>query len=133
MAHAAGMQLSVIALLGIAMERSDEHARATAELVTRMDPEFFSALTVTIVPDTPLDRLARKGRFEVPPVDALLGELRTMVDEARPTSAVFRTNHASNYLPLAGRLPHDRARIVATIDAALGGKVGLRPEWQRGL
>src|SRR5260221_5279247 len=44
-AHAAGMQLSVIALLGIAMERTDEHARATGDLVTRMDPEFFSALT----------------------------------------------------------------------------------------
>lgn len=132
-AHASGMQLSVIALLGIAMERSDEHARATAELVTRMDPEFFSALTVTIVPDTPLDRLARKGRFEVPPPEGLLCELRTMVDEARPTNAVFRTNHASNYLPLAGRLPHDRARIVATIDAALSGHVRLRPEWQRGL
>lgn len=133
MAHGAGMQLSVIALLGIAMERSEEHARATADLVTRMDPEFFSALTVTIVPDTPLDRLARKGRFEVPPVGALLAELRTMVAEARPTSAVFRTNHASNYLPLAGRLPDDAARIVATIDAALGGKVALRPEWRRGL
>lgn len=132
-AHAAGMQLSVIALLGIGMERSEEHARATADLVTRMDPEFFSALTVSIVPDTPLDRLARKGRFEVPPLEGLLGELRTMVDEARPTNAVFRTNHASNYLPLAGRLPHDRARIVATIDAALSGQVRLRPEWQRGL
>jgi radical SAM superfamily enzyme YgiQ (UPF0313 family) len=132
-AHAANLQLSVIALLGIAMERSDEHARATAALVTEMDPAFFSALTVTVVPDTPLDRLAKKGRFAVPPVPALLAELRTMVAEARPTNALFRTNHASNYLPLAGRLPRDRDRIVATIDAALGGEVQLRPEWQRGL
>jgi hypothetical protein len=46
---------------------------------------------------------------------------------------VFRTNHASNYLPLAGVLPVDRERIVATIDAALDGRVPLRPEWQRGL
>lgn len=132
-AHAAGMQLSVIALLGIAMERSDEHARATADLVTKMDPEFFSALTVTVVPDTPLDRLARKGRFAVPPIPSLLGELRTMVAEARPTDAVFRTNHASNYLPLGGRLPRDRDRIVAAIDAALRGEVPLRPERARGL
>jgi radical SAM superfamily enzyme YgiQ (UPF0313 family) len=132
-AHAAGMQISVIALLGIAMERSDEHARATAELVTKMDPEFFSALTVTVVPDTPLDKLAQKGRFEVPPVPALLRELRTMVDLARPRDAVFRTNHASNYLPLAGRLPKDRERIVRAIDGALAGDVPLRPEWLRGL
>ena len=132
-AHAAGMELSVIALLGIAMDRSDEHARATADLVTRMDPAFFSALTVTIVPDTPLDRLARKGRFAVPPVPALLRELRTMVHEARPTNALFRTNHASNHLPLGGRLPRDRERIVEVIDAALAGKVRLRHESLRGL
>jgi radical SAM superfamily enzyme YgiQ (UPF0313 family) len=132
-AHAAGMQLSVIALLGIAMDRSDEHARATADLVTKMDPEFFSALTVTVVPETPLDRLARKGKFAVPPVPELLGELRTMVAEARPTNAVFRTNHASNYLPLGGHLPRDRDRIVSAIDAALRGDVPLRPERSRGL
>ena len=132
-AHAAGMKLSVIALLGIASERSEEHARATAELVTKMDPAFFSALTVTVVPQTPLAKLAAKGRFAVPPVEGLLTELRQMVDEARPTSAVFRTNHASNYLPLGGTLPRDRERIVATIDAALAGKIPLRPERSRAL
>ena len=132
-AHAAGMELSVIALLGIAMERSDQHAKATAELVTKMDPEYFSALTVTVVPDTPLATLAKRGRFEVPPVPALLQELRTMVDEARPSDAIFRTNHASNYLPLGGRLPHDRARITTVIDAALAGKIPLRRESMRGL
>jgi radical SAM superfamily enzyme YgiQ (UPF0313 family) len=132
-AHAAGMQLSVIALLGIGGDRADEHARGTADLVTRMDPEFFSALTVTVVPGTPLDTLAKKGRFEVPSVPDLLRELRTMVDLARPRDAVFRTNHASNYLPLGGRLPGDRERIVAVIDRALDGDVPLRPERLRGL
>lgn len=132
-AHEAGMELSVIALLGIAMDRSEEHARATADLVTNMDPEFFSALTVTVVPDTPLDRLAKKGKFEVPPIPGLLKELRTMVAEAKPTKAVFRTNHASNYLPLAGTLPRDAKKIVDVIDAALDGRIPLRPEYRRGL
>jgi radical SAM superfamily enzyme YgiQ (UPF0313 family) len=132
-ARAAGIAMSVIALLGIAGERSDDHARATAKLVTEMDPEFFAALTVTVVPGTPLAQLRAKGRFAVPAVPDLLRELRTMVDLARPTDATFRTNHASNYLPLGGRLPRDRARIVATIDAALDGKVRLRGEGTRGL
>ena len=132
-AHAAGMELSVIALLGIAMDRSDEHARATADLVTAMDPEYFAALTVTVVPGTPLATLRAKGRFEVPPIDGLLRELRTMVEHARPRDAVFRTNHASNYLPLAGRLPRDRERIVHVIDAALAGKIPMRGEASRGL
>ena len=132
-AKAADMKLSVIALLGIAMERSEEHARATGALVTKMDPEFFSALTVTVVPNTPLAKLTSRGRFEVPGVPALLRELRTMIDEARPTDAVFRTNHASNHLPIAGRLPRDRAKLVGVIDLALQGRIPLRPERARGL
>ncbi|MBX7079852.1 MAG: radical SAM protein [Nannocystaceae bacterium] len=132
-ARAAGLELSVIVLLGIAGERSDEHARATAALITAMDPEFFAALTVTVVPGTPLAKLQSRGRFEVPPVPALLRELRTLVEHARPRDAMFRTNHASNYLPLGGRLPADRERIVAVIDAALDGRIPLRPERTRGL
>lgn len=132
-ARGAGIAMSVIALLGIGMERSEEHARATAELVTKMDPAFFAALTVTVIPGTPLARLSKKGKFEIPPIDGLLRELRTMVDQARPTDAMFRTNHASNYLPLGGRLPRDRERIVGIIDAALAGKVPLRSERTRGL
>jgi radical SAM superfamily enzyme YgiQ (UPF0313 family) len=132
-AHAAGLELSVIVLLGIGHDRADEHARATAELITRMDPEYLAALTVTVVPGTPLATLKARGRFAVPDVRGLLRELRAIVEHARPTNALFRTNHASNYLPLGGRLPQDRARIVATIDAALEGRIPLRPESSRGL
>lgn len=133
-AKAAGMELSVIALLGAGgTERSEPHASATAQLVTEMDPEFFAALTLTVVPGTPMARMQEKGFFELPDIYGLLGELRTIVDEARPTDALFRTNHASNYLPLGGRLPRDRERIVEVIDAALAGDIPLRPEWRRGL
>lgn len=132
-ARQADMELSVIALLGIGAERAEEHAKATAALITRMDPAFFAALTVTVVPGTPLATLSARGRFSVPDVPALLRELRTMVDLARPTRAVFRTNHASNYLPLGGELPRDRERICALIDAALSGQIRLRPEFMRGL
>ncbi|MFW6052236.1 MAG: radical SAM protein [Myxococcota bacterium] len=132
-ARAAGMKLSVIALLGIGRERSREHAEATADLVTEMDPAYFAALTVTVVPGTPLAKQQDKGGFQVPEVPDLLRELRTMVARARPTDALFRTNHASNYLPLGGRLPRDRERIVGLIDDALAGRVPLRPDWARGL
>ena len=128
------MKLSVIMLLGAGgVDRSEEHARETARLVTAMDPEYLAALTLTVVPGTPLQRMVDKGRFELPDVKGLLGELRTIVDEARPTSALFRTNHASNYVPVGGRLPRDREAIVAGIDAALAGDVPLRPEFMRGL
>ncbi len=133
-AKAAGIGLSAIFLLGVGgTARSREHAEASAKLITEMDPEFVSALTLTIVPSTPIATLAKSDRFTLPSVEAMLGELRTMVALASPTAATFRTNHASNYLPLAGTLPRDRERIVATLDAALDGKLALRPEWSRGL
>jgi radical SAM superfamily enzyme YgiQ (UPF0313 family) len=133
-ARAAGFELSAIFLLGAGgIERSAEHAVASAALATAMNPHYLAALTLTIVPTTPLATLANRGTFALPSVANLLGELRTFVDQARPTDALFRTNHASNYLPLGGRLPKDRERIVAVIDHALAGGVALRPERMRGL
>jgi radical SAM superfamily enzyme YgiQ (UPF0313 family) len=133
-AHAAGMKISAIVLLGAGgVERSEEHARETARLITEMDPEYLSALTLTVIPGTPIQRMMEKGRFELPAISWLLKELRTMIAQSSPTRAVFRTNHASNYLTLEGRLPRDRDKIVASIDSALRGEIPLRPEYFRGL
>jgi hypothetical protein len=128
------MKVSAIFLVGVGgIERSREHAEGSARLVTEMDPEFLSVLTLTVVPGTPIAALASRGQFELPPVEGMLQELRTIVAASQPTAAIFRTNHASNYLPLEGRLPRDRDRIVATVDRALAGAISLRPEWTRGL
>ncbi len=133
-ARAAGMALSAIFLLGAGgTARSREHAEGSARLITRMDPEFVSLLTLTVIPGTPIAKLEARGGFELPTVTEMLRELRAIVALAEPTATIFRTNHASNYLPLSGRLPRDRERIVTAVDAALAGDVQLRPEWARGL
>lgn len=133
-AREAGMDQSLIFLLGAGgRERSEVHARASGQLATAMDPKFLSTLTLTVVPDTPIARLEDQGRFELPDVRGLLTELRWFVEEANLTNAVFRSNHASNHLPIGGRLPRDREAVLAAIDAALAGRVRLRPEWARGL
>lgn len=133
-AHAAGMKTSVIFLLGAGgVARSEAHARASAALATAMNPRFLSVLTLTVIPGTPLDTLMSRGQFELPDVEGLLRELRMFIAEAAPDDAIFRTNHASNWIPLAGRLPRDRDAFVQALDAALRGEVPLRPAWQRAL
>jgi len=133
-ARAAGLALSAIFLLGAGgTERSQEHAEGSARLATAMDPDYLAALTLTVVPGTPLAATHERLGWELPDIDGLLSELRTFVSQARPTDAMFRTNHASNYLPLAGRLPADGPRIAQVIDMALAGEIPLRPEWTRGL
>lgn len=133
-ARAAGLTLSTIFLLGAGgVKRSHEHAEGAARLITAMDPRYVSLLTLTVVPGTPIAAQQDRGTFELPSVERLLGELRIIVELAEPTNAVFRTNHASNYLPLGGRLPRDRKKILEVVDQALAGGVDLRPEWSRGL
>jgi radical SAM superfamily enzyme YgiQ (UPF0313 family) len=133
-AQRADIKLSAIFLLGAGgLERSEPHARASGRLASAMDPKFLSALTLTIVPGTPIAKQEERGKFTLPDVPGLLRELRWFIEEAKPSDAIFRTNHASNYLPLAGRLPRDRDRLLATLDAALEGKVPLVPEGWRGL
>jgi radical SAM superfamily enzyme YgiQ (UPF0313 family) len=105
-AHDAGIKVSAIFLLGAGgTERTEEHAEGSAKLITEMNPEFVSALTLTIIPGTPIAKMQAQGRFTLPSVTRMLEELRTIVSQAAPTDAVFRTNHASNYLPLAGGCP----------------------------
>lgn len=133
-ARDADIRLSAIFLLGAGgVERSAEHASGSARLASEMDPRFVSLLTLTVIPGTPIATLRERGKFELPGLEGLLEELRTFVSEADPTDAIFRTNHASNYLALGGRLPRDRERIVSVVDDALSGRIPLRPEWSRGL
>ena len=91
------------------------------------------ALTLMLVPSTPIFKMAEQKRFELPPIEGLLNELKIITTQANPTSAVFRANHASNYLPIGGRLPRDRQSILQQIDAALDGRIPVREEWTRGL
>ncbi len=130
----AGIKLSVTVLLGIAgKERSLAHANATGRLLTAIDPDYVGALTVMVIPGTPLAEDLAAGRFEVPGNLALLMELREMIRSTDLTGGLFFSNHASNYLPVKARLPKGKKGALDLIDMALEGKVGLRPEWMRAL
>jgi len=135
-AQAAGMRVSVIALLGIGgPDLSSLHAEETGRAVSAMDPRYLSLLTLMLVPGTPLHREWQEGSFRMMEPGALLEELRQVILHLDGLSrCIFRTNHASNYLPLAGTLSRDRRRLLEALDAALAqGDSALRPEAWRGL
>jgi radical SAM superfamily enzyme YgiQ (UPF0313 family) len=135
-AKQAGLRVSVIALLGLGgPELSDEHAEETGRVVSAMDPPYLSLLTLMLVPGAPLYRDWQAGRFELMGPEALLAELRQVVVHLDGLSrCIFRTNHASNYLPLAGTLDRDKPHLLAALDEALArGRSALRPEGWRAL
>ncbi|PKN62049.1 MAG: radical SAM protein [Deltaproteobacteria bacterium HGW-Deltaproteobacteria-15] len=130
----AGIKLSVTVLLGIAgRAKSLQHARATGRLLSAMDPDFVGALTVMLIPGTPLHEEFRNGEFDLPDERELLMELREMIAATNLTRGLFYSNHASNYLPVKARLPNGKQDALDFIDRALKGEVGLRPEWMRAL
>ncbi|MBC8423123.1 radical SAM protein [bacterium] len=132
----AGIRHSVIVMLGIGgTERTREHAAATADLITEMDPPYVGALTTTLVPGTPLDAAAQRGEFTLPDPWGMLAELETLVARSRPTRCTFHANHASNYLPLRLNLPADREQGLSRIRQALETRDPslLVPEYRRGL
>jgi radical SAM superfamily enzyme YgiQ (UPF0313 family) len=128
----AGIQLTVTLLLGIGgKEKSLDHARATGELVSAIDPDFASALTVMLIPGTPLWEEYERGDFQMPDERGLLMEMKEMIAHTNLSHGLFSSNHASNYLPIRAWLPEGKQELLDIIDAALRGEIGLKPEWMR--
>jgi radical SAM superfamily enzyme YgiQ (UPF0313 family) len=128
----AGMQLTVTLLLGIAgKEKSLDHARATGELISAMDPDYASALTLILIPGTPLWEKHERGDFQMPDERGLLIEMKEMLTHTHLSGGLFSSTHASNYLSVRAWLPEGKQELLDSIDAALRGEIGLKPEWMR--
>lgn len=133
-ARDAGIKLSITVLLGIAgRKRSQIHARETGRVLSAIDPEYVGALSLMLIPGTPLHDDYRSGRFELIDPMEMLAELRTMIAHTDLSRGLFHANHASNYLPIRARLPRDKKDVLQRIDEALAGKIRLKPEFLRAL
>ena len=132
----AGIPLSVTVILGLGgSERNTEHANDTARILGEIDPEYASALTLMLMPGTPLYSEYASGHFALPEKFDLLKELAIIIEKADFSSCYFTSNHASNYLPIKARLPEEKKITVATIYNTIekNDVKSLRAEFIRGL
>jgi radical SAM superfamily enzyme YgiQ (UPF0313 family) len=132
----AGIILSATIILGIGgIEKSIEHAFDTARILTKIDPEYASALTLMLVPGRPLYSDYISGNFVMPDKFGLLKELGIVVENSNLTNCYFTSNHASNYLPINARLPLEKRKTVNMIHNIIKIRniKRLRPEHLRGL
>jgi len=134
MVREAGLFLSVTVLLGIAgLAQSVDHARETGRVLTRMKPNQIAALTLMLLKNTPLYNDVRSGSFLLPDQKMLLEELKLLVESIHLERVQFQANHASNYLPISGRLVKDKEKILQIIEDGLAGRHHLKAEYQRAL
>lgn len=115
----AGMELSEYVLIGIGgRERSREHAIASAEVLNAIDPEFIRLRTFIPMPGTPLYDEYRQGDFGLLSPHEALKETALFIG-ALATTGLLYSDHSSNYAYVNGRLPGDKAAMLATIDELL--------------
>ena len=124
MVRAAGIKLSIMVILGIAgVEGSERHALATAKAINAIQPTMLSALCLMLYRGSELKEQFERGEFNPLPPAGLMEELQLMMQkiELPPEHhCLFRSNHVSNYVQLAGTLPQDKERLLAEIEYSIG-------------
>ncbi len=132
----AGLKVSATVITGLGGRKfSGEHIDATIAMLNRAPVTYLSTLQLGLEDEVAPRFLDRFGAdFEWQDDHGVLAEIRRLVERLEPPQPViFRSNHASNALALAGTLPKDRAKLLDQIDQALAGYRALRPAWARGL
>jgi radical SAM superfamily enzyme YgiQ (UPF0313 family) len=131
-----GILLSVTVLLGIGgVEKSQAHAADTGKVLSEMDPDYVGALSLMVVPGTPIEKEIETGKLVLPTPFGMIQELETMIEHCDCTQCFFASNHASNYLPLRVRMPEEKEDALRRIREVLRRKdpALLRPEFLRAL
>lgn len=130
----AQIKSSVIVLLGLGgVKYSKEHVKSTIEALNLMQPRYLSFLSLMIIPGTPLAEEIKKGSFKELSPMKLIEESHEIIKGLKLNKTIFRSNHASNHLPLEGVFPKDKIKLLNTLESAINGNLGLKPEFLRGL
>jgi radical SAM superfamily enzyme YgiQ (UPF0313 family) len=123
-------------ILGIGgIEKSQAHAADTGKVLSEMDPDYVGALSLMVVPGTPIEKEIETGRLVLPTPFGMIQELETMIEHSQFTHCFFASNHASNYLPLRVQMPEEKEDALRRIREVLRRKdpALLRPEFLRAL
>ncbi|MBL4902709.1 MAG: radical SAM protein [Desulfocapsa sp.] len=130
----AGIFLSVTVLLGLGGRAgSVKHAQESARVLNHMQPKQIAALCLMPLSNTELGESYKNGTFKLPDAKEMLIELRTLIQHIECDPVQFMANHASNYLPLSGRLGRDKAAMLESIKQALAGNKPIVQEHYRAL
>ena len=131
-----GLRSSVMILNGLGgVKYSEQHAINSARLMNECQPDYLSTLVVSFPMGEERFQEGFNGEWQELDQTALFLELRYFISKLDLRKTIFRSDHASNYLPLKGNLGADKDKMLEQLDKALyqPDQVQLRQEWQRGL
>jgi hypothetical protein len=119
-ARAAGIDVLVSLILGLGgKERSEVHARRTADLLNRLRPGQIAVLSLAVQPGTPLAEEVRAGKFVQATPSQILEEERILLGNLEDFETVYWGDHVGNITPKRGRLPAARKKFLGQIERDL--------------
>lgn len=135
-AREAGLKVSATVITGLGGKKhAQEHIEGTIDLINQVPVNYLSTLQLGLAEEVAerfFDRFDEP--FEWQDDQGILEEMHLLVSGLNPKAPIiFRSNHASNALPVAGTLPKDQALVLGQIAMGLNGDRQLRPKWMRGL
>ncbi|MEW6348014.1 MAG: radical SAM protein [Thermodesulfobacteriota bacterium] len=116
-----GISLCLYVIPGIGgIALSDENAMESARVVNAINPSFMRFRSLFVRPRTALAEKVKAGEFEPPSEDAMVSEIRKMVNALDGISTSLVSDHILNLLEeVEGTLPDDKARMLDVIDRYL--------------
>lgn len=128
-----GIALSATLISGLGGKKLwEEHALESAKVINEIQPHYLALLTLLVEPGTQMYQEVKNGRFEpLKPAEVML-EAKELISKLELTKAcIFRSNHVSNYVALAGTLPGDKQALLKQVNFALQKDVDYRPDCLR--
>ncbi len=129
-----GIKLSTMIISGLGgQEDWQEHALKSAKVVNEINPDYLALLTLLIQKNTPLQKDIEDNKFNLLTPKEVLLETKLLIKNLKISNCIFRSNHASNYLRLAGTLSRDKDSILEKVDKALENNYDYKDESLRRL
>lgn len=130
--ESSGIKASVTFIQGLGGEAMyREHAIDTGTMISAMEPSFVGLLTLMLDDAAEITADIREGRLKLLSPMQVCEETLLMLKNINLTKeCIFRSNHASNYVPLAGTLPQDKEKMMKLLVRAMKTE-GFKPEGLR--
>jgi radical SAM superfamily enzyme YgiQ (UPF0313 family) len=121
MAREAGMDMTQFIILGLGgKELTKEHAVETAKVLNEINPRDIRLLTIGVKSDSGLGRQMAEGTFTLPSEREIIEEQRLLLENLRGVTSHYANHHSVDLLLEArGRLPRDKAQLLAVLDRFL--------------
>jgi radical SAM superfamily enzyme YgiQ (UPF0313 family) len=108
-----GFKFSCMIISGLGgTELIEEHAVDSAIVVSAINPHYLSMLRLVVEEETELAENIRIGKFHLLTPRQVLEENIIMLENMQLEDCIFRANHISNYVKLAGTLNKDKLALI---------------------